>query len=124
MIDNTSKISLTYQIGGEYLLTSGQYSVAELNHNKKDKDGNPTIQTPSVIKAQPTYHKAKCHIMLPYSFIEESLKPLEKLKEKEDYQYADARLRWKTWTEKMKLNFHVTRYVSDMRGSNPEWELV
>lgn len=132
MIDNTSKISLTYKKGGEYLLRKGNYTVAELSTTPKEKytktDGSESmirsVITNSKTVDEPIYSEPKQHVTLPYEFIKKGLERPDKPDKKAPIYEWNAYSQWETWSKAKKLNYRIHQLVSDLQGYDPVWQLI
>lgn len=120
MIDNTSRISLTYTLRGESLATAGVYESAKVS-----KIGDKYItKEQMVIIAEPVYKSAKQTTILSNSFVLNSLERPKKPHKSEGQAAVDAYFSWGRMSDNAKLNYAIEKYVEDLEGSNPEWELI
>lgn len=120
MIDNTSRISLTYTVRGESLATAGVYESAKV---KKIGDKYITKEQMKVIK-EPVYNYAKQNTLLSNSFVMNALERPKKPHKSEGLAAANAYFNWGKMSDNAKLNYAVETYVSDVGGHKAEWELV
>lgn len=118
MIDNTSKISLTYRIGGEYLIRKGNYTVAELNNTTGE------VKTHSKTIDEPVFSEPKKHVTLPYSFIEMALERPEIPYKKAPLHEWKAYSEWKVWSKNKRLHYRIMQLVTDLQGFDVVWQLI
>ena len=132
MIDNISKISLTYELGGEYLLTRGSYTVAELSKEPNELyncANGDVIKIKSVItKSQtikePVFTNPTKHIILGEAFIENAMERPQKPHKNDSIHKWNLYHNWHKMSVKAKLAEAVKQYVKDVNGGKFEWELL
>lgn len=120
MLELVTKISLTYTVGGEFLVTQGKYNEATIK-------GNVTI-SPLVTISQPEYASTKMHVTLGEAFVKNALENPEK-----PGKFSHQRLHF-LWNKALSIPKHkrdiallqyaVETYVQDVDGINPEWEAI
>lgn len=115
MIEQGSKILLTFSEGGKYITRRGEYSVAKLS------GGN--ITTPSKTLVQPEYADCTRTIKLSESFVENALE-IPKGPQKGSSEWhrwlrsplGNLSLNWKKYSDTEKLDIHIKSLVEDMTG--------
>lgn len=101
-----TQISLTYLIGGEYLIKSGEY----------DDCGNTVIE--------PIYERATKNVTLGKSFIDGALERPKKPHRKANISDWNTYNNWNKSSVETKLASSIINYVKDLGGSKASWELM
>lgn len=130
MINNESKISLTFTEGGETLVRKGRYQTAKVNvlNPFKDNEVYKLIEPMKVIQPA-VYTTSQRSVTLSNEFIQMALEQ-PKLPEDTNYHWwirtplGKASLVWKKMSKEQKIEFHVALYVQSQNGSDYSYEII
>lgn len=130
MISKESQISLTYTVGGEYLLRQGKYTSADVSvTNPFSKNEVFKLNKPSQTIERAVYEKTVQQVTLGTQFVRHALTVPEKpdnmswgrwLRTPLGKLYQD----WKKLSDAQKIAFHVQQYVIDMNGEDYSYEII
>jgi len=129
-MNKDNSISLTYTLGGETLIRSGVYTVADVTvKNPFTKNEVFILNKPSQTIKKAEYNKATQQVTLSSSFIEMALeRPV-----KPDGMSFQRWLRtpmgklyqnWNKLSDEQKVKFHVEQYVIDMNSEDYSYEII
>lgn len=135
MIENNSKISLSYQVTGEYLVKRGKYSSAKIKFGKNivkydcgQEGPEVIIENPSQVIEKPEFADSHISVILPEAFIERALELPKCSARKGSDEYhrwfrsdmGKLLLDWKKLNDIQKIERHIEIYVKDItRNPNP-----
>ena len=130
MINKDSQISLTYELGGEYLLRRGQYTSADV-YVKGTFSKNETFKlnklSQTIRKAE--YAKAMQQVTLGNAFVRMALDKPEKpegmsFKRWMRTPMGKLYLNFKKMSAEEKIAYHIEQYVADMGGGNYSYKIL
>ena len=130
MLNKDSQISLTYELGGEYLRNQGQYTSADV-YVKSTYTKNETfkINKPSKTIKRAEYSKTMQQITLSNAFVRMALDKPEK-PERMSFQrwmrtpMGKFYLNFKKMSAEEKIAYHIEQYVADMGGGNYSYKIL
>ena len=130
MLNKDSQISLTYELGGEYLLRRGQYTSADV-YVKSTVSKNETfkINKPSQTIKRAIYSKATQQVILSNTFVRMAIEKPEK-PERMSFQrwmrtsMGKFYLNFKKMSAEEKIAYHIEQYVADMGGGNYSYKIL
>ena len=130
-ISRNSKIFLTFNEGGKYLIKSEEYTSASVHNGTKKIQYDCgviapelIVDVPSKIKRQPEYADCNKKVILNYSFIERALEFPECPYKRNTGEYhwwlksdmGKLALDFKKLNDEQKIKRHIEIYVKDMTG--------
>lgn len=130
MITTDNQISLTYELGGEYLLRKGSYTVADVTvKNPLSKNEVFILNKPSQTIKKAEYDRATQQVTLSSSFIEMALEKPSKPEGMSFQRWLRTPLgqlyqNWNKLSNEQKVKFHVEQYVIDMNGEDYSYEII
>lgn len=130
MLNKDSQISLTYELGGEYLLKRGQYTSADV-YVKGTFSKNETfkLNKPSQTIKKAEYAKAVQQVTLSNAFVRMALEKPEKpdgvsFKRWMRTPMGKLYINFKKMSAEEKIAYHIEQYVNDMGGSNYSYKIL
>ena len=124
MNNNYSEIYLTYQLGGECLLQKGKYQEAKVNvQNSFKKDEKCEIVNPMKVISEPVFEYAVQKVTLGKEFIENALIKPKPSKQKLNFKDSAFMASWGRNSQIGKIRFAIEKYVEDLGGTNPTFEI-
>jgi len=130
MISKDSQILLTYELGGECLVSPGIYTVADVTvKNSFTKNEIFILNKPSRTLVEPVFEKAQCSVTLGSSFLENCLERPTKPKEVNFHRWLRTSLGklsqdWNKYSDQQKIEFHIKQYVIDMGGESYSYKII
>ena len=124
MNNKYSEIYLTYQVGGECLLQKDKYQEAKINvTNSFRRDEKCVIVNPMKILSEPVFEYAVQKVTLGKEFIENALTKPEPSKKKLNFKNSKFITSWGRTSQIEKIKFAIEKYVDDLGGTNPSFEI-
>lgn len=125
MNTNYTEISLTYTLGGEYLVKPGKYTDALVEvSNPFTRNENVKVVKPSITEELAIFSNATKNITLGKAFINAALERPIKPKNNATQTEYDLFRNWNKLSMKHKIALAVEQYVKDMGGYNPVFEIL
>lgn len=130
MINKNNQILLTYTLGGEFLLTRGIYTSADVTViNPFTKNEVYKLNKPMQTIKRAEYEKATQQVTLNSSFIEMALERPEKPEGMSFNRWIRTPigrlyLDWKKLSNEQKIEFHIQQYVISMNGEDYSYEII
>ena len=124
-MNKNSIISLTYTLGGEYLLQRGEYVSADIYSNGPVFKINKPMRTVKSAK----YDKAYININLPVQFTRMALGKPDKPESSvgrwmRTTEVGSLFLKWNKLSDEQKIEAHIKDYVKDMGGEEYSYEIL
>jgi len=130
MLNKDSQISLTYELGGEYLLRRGQYTSADV-YVKNPLSKNETFKLNKLSKTikRAEYAKAVQQVTLSNAFVRMALDKPEKpdgmsFKRWMRTPMGKLYLNFKKMSAGEKIAYYIEQYVADMGGGNYSYKIL
>ena len=129
-MNKDNSISLTYTLGGETLIRSGVYTVADVTvKNPFTKNEVFILNKPSQTIKKAEYNKAAQQVTLSSSFIEMALERPVKPDGMSFQRWLRTPLgqlyqNWNKLSDEQKVKFHVEQYVIDMGSEDYSYEII
>ena len=124
-MSNYTTVSLTYKVGEPQILNRGQYLEAEIEvkNGLTKKEQSKVIKSLQVIQ-EPQYEQGTCNVNLLKPFIENALERPSKPGRKASQEEFDLFRNWNKMTDRAKIAVAVKKYVKEMGGFDPQFEIL